>query len=116
MRYRRADIKGGTYFFTVNLAQRHLGLLLNHVEILRETVKMVKQRHPLHIDAFVVLPDHLHAIWTLPSGDADSSTRWMLIKSGFSRHITMNERRNASRISKGEHGIWHQPALGAFDS
>ena len=89
MRYRRADVKGGTYFFTVNLAQRHLRLLLDHVEILREAVKMVKQRHPFHIDAFVVLPDHLHAIWTLPPDDADFATRWMLIKSGFSRHITI---------------------------
>lgn len=108
MRYRRTDVKGGTYFFTVNLAQRHLRLLLDHVEILREAVKMVKQRHPFHIDAFVVLPDHLHAIWTLPPDDSDFATRWMLIKSGFSRHIAMNERRNASRISKGERGIWQR--------
>ena len=108
MRYRRADVKGGTYFFTVNLAQRHLRLLLDHVEILREAVKTVKQRHPFHIDAFVVLPDHLHAIWTLPPDDADFATRWMLIKSGFSRHIAINESRNASRISKGERGIWQR--------
>ena len=94
MRYRRADVKGGTYFFTVNLAQHHLRLLLDHVDILREAVKMVMQRHPFRIDAFVVLPDHLHAIWTSPPNDADFSTRWMLIKSGFSRHIDMNERRN----------------------
>lgn len=108
MRYRRADVKGGTYFFTVNLAQRHLRLLLYHVEILRAAVKMVKQRHPFHINAFVVLPEHLHAIWTLPPDDADFATRWMLIKSNFSRHIAMNERRNASRISKGERGIWQR--------
>ena len=55
-----------------------------------------------------MLPDHLHAIWTLPPGDADFATQWMLIKSGFSRYITMNERRNASRISKGERGIWQR--------
>lgn len=108
MRYRRADVKGGIYFFTVNLAQRHLRLLLDHVKILRAAVKMVKQRHPFHIDAFVVLPDHLHAIWALPPDDVDFSTRWMLIKSGFSRHIAMNERRNANRISKGERGIWQR--------
>jgi len=108
MRYRRADIKGGTYFFTVNLAQRHLRLLLDRVEILREAVKTVKQRHPFHIDAFVVLPDHLHAIWTLPPDNADFTTRWMLIKSGFSRHIAMHERRSVSRISKGERGIWQR--------
>ncbi|MDO8333181.1 MAG: hypothetical protein Q7T35_00745 [Nitrosomonas sp.] len=71
MRYRRADVKGGTYFFTINLAQRHLRLLSDHVEILRVAVKMVKQRHPFRINAFVVLPDHLHTIWTLPSDNAD---------------------------------------------
>lgn len=116
MRYRRADVKGGTYFFTVNLAQRHLRLLLDHVEILREAVKTVKQRHPFHIDAFVVLSDHLHAIWTLPPDDADFATRWMLIKSGFSRHITINERRNASRISKGEHGYVHRASEWSYSS
>lgn len=83
-------------------------LLLDHVDILREAVKMVMQRHSFRIDASVVLPDHLHAIWTLPPDDADFSTRWMLIKSVFSRHIAMNERRNASRIAKGERGIWQR--------
>jgi putative transposase len=47
-----------------------------------------QNRHtPFYIDAFVVLPDHLHAIWTLPEGDADFATRWMLIKAGFSRRM-----------------------------
>ena len=75
MRYRRADVKGGTYFFTVNLAQHHLRLLLDHVEILREAVKTLKQRHPFHIDAFVVLPGHLHVISTLAPDDADFANR-----------------------------------------
>jgi len=86
MRYRRAAVMGGAYFFTVNLAERRR-LLVEHVDVLRTSVKNVKQRHPFHIDAFVVMPDHLHAIWTLPTGDADFATRWMLIKTGFSRHI-----------------------------
>lgn len=108
MRYRRADAKGGTYFFTVNHAERQLRLLVDHVAVLRAAVKEVKRRHPFHIDAFVVLPDHLHAIWTLPEGDADFAMRWMLIKAGFSRHIAKGERRNASRIGKGERGIWQR--------
>jgi putative transposase len=108
MRYRRANVKGGTYFFTVNLAERHLGLLVDHVDVLRTAVARVKRQHPFHIDAFVVLPDHLHAIWTLPEGDADFATRWMLIKAGFSRHIPPNERRNPSRLAKGERGIWQR--------
>jgi len=108
MQYRRADTKGGTYFFTVNPAERQLRLLVDHVAVLRAAVKEVKGRHPFHIDAFVVLPDHLHAIWTLPEGDADFAMRWMLIKAGFSRHIAKGERRNASRIGKGERGIWQR--------
>lgn len=111
MRYRRADVKGGTYFFTANLAQCHLRLLLDHVEILREAVKTVKQRHPFHIVAFVVFPDHLHAIWTLPPDDADFATRWMLIKSGFSRKIAMNERRNASRIKAKTNVVLLEPDI-----
>lgn len=108
MRYRRANVKGGTYFFTVNLAERHRRLLVDHVDVLRAVVAQVKRRHPFHIDAFVVLPDHLHAIWTLPEGDADFARRWMLIKAGFSRHLAKGERRNASRMGKGERGIWQR--------
>jgi len=108
MRYRRADVMGGTYFFTVNLAERERRLLVDHVDVLRASVKNVKQRHPFHIDAFVVMPDHLHAVWTLPTGDADFATRWTLIKAGFSRHIVHGELRNPSRIAKGERGIWQR--------
>jgi putative transposase len=108
MRYRRANVAGGTYFFTVNLAERQLGLLGDHVDLLRDSVRVVKQRHPFNIVAFVVLPDHLHAIWTLPEDDSDFAIRWMLIKSGFSRSLPEGERRNASRILKGERGIWQR--------
>ena len=70
MRYRRADVAGGTYFFTVNLAERKRTLLVDHVDVLRAVMKKVKATHPFHIDAMVILPDHLHALWTLPEGDA----------------------------------------------
>ncbi len=108
MRYRRANVKGGTYFFTVHLAERKLRLLVEHVDVLRDAVRTVKQKHPFYIDAFVVLPDHLHAMWTLPKNDADFDMRWMLIKGNFSRCMPKNERRNASRIKKGERGIWQR--------
>jgi putative transposase len=83
-------------------------LLVDHVKDLRDVVREVKQRHPFHIDAFAVLPDHLHALWTLPRDDADVATRWMLIKAGFSRRIAKTERINASRAKKGERGIWQR--------
>jgi len=66
--YRRFRVPGGTYFFTVNLLERRRTLLVDHVDILREAVRHVRARHPFHIDAWVVLPDHLHGIWTLPPG------------------------------------------------
>jgi len=108
MRYRRTDVAGGTYFFTVNLADRNRTLLTDHIPVLRAVLLSVKRQHPFHIDAMVILPDHLHAVWTLPAGDADYPMRWSLIKMGFSRHMAKTERRNPSRVNKGERGIWQR--------
>lgn len=108
MDYRRAHNSGGTYFFTVNLANRSSRLLVERVDTLRAVVREVRQRHPFEIIAWVVLPDHLHAIWTLPPGDAGFPTRWALIKAGFSRRIDPGENVNASRATKGERGIWQR--------
>ena len=108
MQYRRSDVAGGSYFFTVNLLNRQQTLLIDHVDLLRDIIRKVKYAHPFHIDAMVILPDHLHAIWTLSEDDNDFSTRWSLIKSGFSRGITKGEFINVSRQSKGERGIWQR--------
>ncbi|MBP7370636.1 MAG: transposase [Arenimonas sp.] len=108
MRYRRAKTLGGTYFFTVNLADRSLSLLVEHIDALRSSVATVKQRHPFEIIAWVVLPEHMHAIWKLPENDCDFSIRWSLIKSGFSRQIDITELINFSRMTKGERGIWQR--------
>ena len=108
MQYRRANVKGGTYFFTVNLAERNKTLLVDHVELLRREFARVKQSHPFKIDGIVILPDHTHTIWTLPKNDADFSTRWRLIKSGFSRQLPKEERINKARKSKNERGIWQR--------
>ena len=108
MQYRRADIKGATYFFTVNLAERKKTLLTDEIAKLRMVINRVKKRHPFQLDAMVVLPDHLHAMLTLPPDDNDYSIRWALIKSGFSRHLPKIERINKSRKIKGERGIWQR--------
>ena len=108
MRYRRADMAGGSYFFTVTLLDRQQGLLVEYVNVLREVMRNVKSAHPFHIDAMVILPDHLHALWTLPAGESDYPMRWMLIKSGFSRRLPLGGRRTASRRAKGERGIWQR--------
>jgi putative transposase len=106
--YRRNFICGGSFFFTANLAERRLRLLVEHVDLLREAFRHVRRRHPFDIDAIVVLPDHLHAIWTLPEGDADFALRWRLIKTAFSRGLPTGERKSASRAKKAERGIWQR--------
>jgi putative transposase len=108
MRYRRANVAGGTYFFTVNLADRSTDTLVRHVDELREVINNVKQKHPFSMLAMVVLPEHLHAIWRLPPEDADYPTRWSLIKSGFSRRLERGERIRASCSTKRERGIWQR--------
>ena len=106
--YRRNLVAGGTYFFTVNLADRRLSLLTGNIELLRAAFRYTRHRHPFTIDAIVILPNHLHALWTLPAGDSDFATRWRLIKTTFSRGLRPIERVSASRSSKGERGIWQR--------
>ncbi len=108
LRYRRADVAGGTYFFTVNLANRESDLLTRYIDDLREVVNHVKKAHPFVIEAMVVLPEHLHAIWRLPHDDVAYPMRWSLIKAGFSRRIVKNEHIRASRVAKRERGIWQR--------
>jgi putative transposase len=108
MRYRRTHTPGARYFFTVNLADRCNTLLVDHVDVLREVTRRVKQSHPFIIDAVVILPDHLHAIWKLPQRDADFPMRWNLIKAGFSRALARDEAVSKSRWEKSERGIWQR--------
>ena len=102
MRYRRADTTGGTYFFTVNLAERRSDLLVRHIADLRTVMQRVKEAHPFVTLAMVVLPEHLHTVWCLPPGDADYPLRWSQIKAGFSRRLPKGERIRASRKTKRE--------------
>ena len=106
--YRRSRTTGASYFFTVNLAERSLSLLTRHIESLRAAFRYTQGRHPFIIDAIVILPEHLHAIWTLPPDDSDFALRWRLIKTMFSRDLPFSERRSASRQAKGERGIWQR--------
>jgi len=108
MYYRRARQNGGTYFFTVNLQDRSSRLLTDQIDLLRQCFSEVKQSHPFHIDAIVILPDHLHAIWTLPPDDDNYAMRWRLIKKNFSRQIPKRETIYGSRRGKNERGIWQR--------
>ena len=107
--YHRYHHPGGCYFFTVNLLQRFPNeLLTQNIDILRASVKKVKTRLPFHIDAWVVLPDHMHCIWTLPKGDQNFATWWRLIKTHFVKAIPKVERHSIIRIKRGERAIWQR--------
>ncbi|MFT3941450.1 REP-associated tyrosine transposase [Rhodopseudomonas sp.] len=106
--YRRAFVPGGCWFFTVTLLERRNTLLVDHIAILREAVARTRERFPFEIDAVVVLLDHLHAVWNLPPGDADFSTRWRLIKTRFAKELPKAERLSAVRARRGERGIWQR--------
>jgi putative transposase len=106
--YRRSNIAGACYFFTVNLADCQQSLLTEHIASLRSAFEYARARHPFIIDAIVILPDHLHAMWSLPEGDSDFAMRWRLIKTEFSRGLPQGERRSDSRLNKGERGIWQR--------
>jgi putative transposase len=106
--YRRNRLNGGTYFFTVAIADRRLDLLVRHVDPLRAALRAEKVRAPFTNLGLVILPDHLHALWRLPEGDADYSSRWRRIKARFSRALPKGESLSGSRMAKGERGIWQR--------
>jgi putative transposase len=110
--YRRAHVAGGTYFFTVNTFQRLP--VLTEVPVraaLREAIRLTRLTAPFQIDAWVLLPDHLHCIWTLPDGDANFSVRWAMIK----RYVSQQcgdafgiKELSASRTKRKESGLWQR--------
>jgi len=111
--YRRANIPGGTYFFTVVTYRRQRIFSLPAARaILREAIQEVRISHPFVIDAWVLLPDHLHCIWTLPPEDKDFSMRWGRIKAGFSKRagkmLHKEELLTVSRKAKRESTIWQR--------
>nr|WP_283816379.1 transposase [Bradyrhizobium liaoningense] len=95
------------FFFTVVLADRSGTLLVDHVDRLRQIYRTIQKRRPFETVAICVLPDHLHAIWALPEDDPDFSSRWNLIKGGFSRGLETGAC-SASKLRKREKGIWQR--------
>ena len=111
--YHRAKSAGGTFFFTV-VSYRRLPILCDEpIRVaLREAIASVRRTRPFRIDAWVLLPDHLHCVWTLPPGDDDFSMRWATIKRDVSRsadaHYRQAEWLNASKLKHREATIWQR--------
>jgi putative transposase len=92
----------------VNLLDRRSNLLVARIDTLRDAVRQVRARAPFHIDAWVVLPDHMHCLWTLPQGDADFPGRWRAIKTACAKSLPIGEPRSPVMTSRGERGIWQR--------
>jgi putative transposase len=105
VQYRRNRVEGGTYFFTVTLRDRKCAYLVEHIDDLREAVRYTLRKQPLHIDAWVVLPEHMHALWTLPPGDDDYSGRWKNIKGRFS-HLLAAAGVPIQKNARNEYDLW----------
>lgn len=105
--YLRPRQTNARLFFTVNLADRSSRLLVERIDALRDAVATTRKERPFKVDAWVVLPDHMHCMWTLPEGDADFSRRWALIKGRFS-HAVGQGRRRPSHIARREAGVWQR--------
>lgn len=107
--YRRWRVPGGTYFFTINLPKRRSDLLVRHMDTLRDAVRRTRRERPFHIDAWVVLPDHMHCIITPPEGGNDDlPNRIKAIKIRFVGASPATERRSRTRVARGERGIWQR--------
>jgi putative transposase len=106
-RYLRPRVPGASVFFTVTLTDRRSRLLVQEVAALRDAVRATRAERPFQIDAWVVLPDHLHALWTMPEDDADYSTRWRLIKTRFSRRLPVGPLRPGHEARQ-ERGLWQR--------
>jgi REP-associated tyrosine transposase len=105
--YLRPRIGGASIFFTVNLVDRGSDVLVRKIDLLREAVRVTRIERPFVIEAWVVMPDHLHCVWRMPQGDADYSTRWGAIKARFSHGLACGHKRS-SHEKRREKGIWQR--------
>ncbi|MDO8439550.1 MAG: transposase, partial [Telluria sp.] len=101
--YRRNRVPGQAWFFTVRLRDRRSTLLTEHIAAFGEAIRQARGRKPFHVDAWVVLPDHAHAIWTLPPGDHDCASRWRAVKIAFTKAVGKSRSRRP-----GERALWER--------
>ena len=105
VKYRRTFLPGGTFFFTVTLRNRRAKYLTEHIDTLRQAMRTTQIKKPYHINAVVILPDHLHTIWTLPQNDNDYSTRWRDIKTIFTKELLKKGCR-FPKDNRHRHALW----------
>lgn len=98
---------GTAYFFSAHLRDRSSSLLVEQAQILRLAFRVAQQARPFRINAIVVLPDHLHGVWTLPEGDEEGHRRWAQIQAIFDRQLPMTDPRLQLRRDRSLRPLWH---------
>jgi putative transposase len=106
--YRDNRVPGMTYFFTVRLLDRNSTLLTDHFSAFGEAMRQARVRKPFHVDAWVVMPDHAHTIWTLPPGDHDCASRWRAVKIAFSKALNKSGLALSSLAGAADAAIWER--------
>ncbi|MEZ5732657.1 MAG: transposase [Paracoccaceae bacterium] len=106
--YRRVRIPGATYFFTLCVEDRGSTVLTDNIDVLRDAYRRTIAELPVTCPAMVVLPDHLHAIWTEPEGCVRYSERWRRLKARFSHALCDDFRPCTSKLGKRERGLWQR--------
>jgi putative transposase len=109
--YRRAFVPGGTFFFTlVTNLRRPIFNSESSRNLLGKLFRQCQAQWPFTVDAIVLLPDHLHAIWSLPPGDSGYSRRWAWIKKEFTKAWLAQGGRESqvslARSMEGRRGVW----------
>ncbi len=98
---------GGCYFFTVTLKNRKASTLTDNIQLLRHAFREELNKRPFVIDSIVVLPEHLHTVWTLPENDSDYSGRWRAIKSSFTKALNKAGKAGAKN-NRSEYDVWQK--------
>ncbi len=106
--YRRNQQAGATYFFTLCLRDRKSRILVDYIDVLRLAYRKTQRKKPFITEAIVILPDHIHALWTMPTEDDDYPSRVRLFKSHFTRQlpVVMKQTDNKNRQTHKQTGIW----------
>jgi len=103
-------VPGGTCCFTISLNEPDNDLLVRHFDVLRRAMALTRARHPLRFNAWVVLPDHMHCLWTLPRGDRNHACRWAMLKHQFTRNLPVHEALGRRRRA----GVWQRQQRESF--
>lgn len=110
MNYRRLYIENSKIFITMVTSKRR-PILIENINILRESFKQIKNKIEYKIEAIVILPDHIHMIIE-PKETKKYPEIIKGIKTYFSRAIDETKLDNyeltQSRKDKKEKDIWQR--------